>query len=276
MEAAPDGDKLRLEAFRTLAALDPAAAQESAKGLLAVKDRALLMEAINVVSHEPAGAKELANLFLSDKLPRDLLPQVSEGLRRHAAKDAECGKLLTKVLQSGLLLSTDKAEVERVRKLVATRGNADRGKELYLNSKALQCINCHKLEGVGGNVGPDLTRIWDTQSVEKIMEAIITPSKEIKEGYTTYVATTKKGLTVTGLKVAQTAEEVVIRDASGKDVRIATKDLDDLSASKVSLMPEGLIANLSYDEFIDLVAFLKSQKAQESLRGMRPPKEQPR
>src|SRR5205814_10582675 len=143
----------------------------------------------------------------------------SDALRKHAAKDPELNKLLTEVMKGGLLLSLDKAEIERVNKLVQTKGNAQRGKVLYLNHKALACITCHRLEGVGGNVGPDLTRIWETHSVEKIMESMIDPSKEIKEGFQTYVATTKKGQVYTGLKVAQSADEVVLRDANAREIR---------------------------------------------------------
>ncbi len=137
-----------------------------------------------------------------------------------------------------------------------------------MNAKKLACITCHRLEGIGGNVGPDLTRLWETQSLDKIMESLIEPSKEIKEGYQTYVASTKKGQVYTGLKVAQSADEVVLRDANARDVHIAANDIDELKASPVSLMPDNVIAQLKYDEFIDLVAFLKDRKAQESLRGL--------
>src|SRR5262249_19758123 len=153
--------------------------------------------------------------------------------------------------KGGLLLSLDEAEVARVRKLVLTRGKPERGRALYLNSKTLACITCHRMEGVGGNVGPDLTRLWARQSAEKSLESLLDPSKEIKEGYQTYVATTKKGQVYTGLKVSQTASEVVLRDANAKDVIIPTKDLDDLAVSKLSLMPENVVAQLTFEQFLD-------------------------
>ncbi len=61
----------------------------------------------------------------------------------------------------------------------------------------------------------------------------------------------------------------MLRDANGQDIHIPIKDLDELVASKVSLMPDNVMAQLSYDQFIDLVAFLKNRAAQESLRGCR-------
>jgi hypothetical protein len=70
--------------------------------------------------------------------------------------------------------------------------------------------------------------------------------------------------------VAQTADEVILRDAEDKDVRIAARDLEELTASKVSLMPEDAAAQLTQEQFIDLIAFLKDRKVQEALRGLAP------
>ena len=139
---------------------------------------------------------------------------------------------------------------------------------IYLNSKQLACVNCHKLEGLGGQIGPDLTKLWETGTIEKIMESIIEPSKEIKEGFQSFKATTKNGQTFTGLKVIDKPAEIVIRDANGKDTTILRNDLEELTASKLSLMPDNVVSQLTFDQFIDLVAFLKSRESQESLRGM--------
>jgi putative heme-binding domain-containing protein len=138
---------------------------------------------------------------------------------------------------------------------------------VYLNSQKSQCAICHKLEGVGGQVGPDLTRIWDTHTVAKIMESMIDPSKEIKEGYATFSATTKGGQVYTGLRVSADDQQVTLRDAQGKDIVIPRSDLDELVESKKSLMPEGVTAQLSFQEFIDLVAFLKNHDAQQRLKS---------
>ncbi len=260
--------EMRLQALRTLVSLDAKTAREPAKALLDENDVALQGEAVITLGAQADGARLVGERFVAKKLPRELLPQVSEALRKHAGKDPELGKLLTEVMKGGLLLSLDKTEVERLQNLVRTKGNAQRGRELYLNAKLLACINCHRMEGVGGNVGPDLTRLWDTATIEKIMESIIDPSKEIKEGYDTWVATTKKGQVFTGLRVSQNADEVVIREASAREVRIPMKEIDELTKSKTSLMPDNVVSQLSFDQFVDLIAFLKDRKSQESLRGM--------
>jgi putative membrane-bound dehydrogenase-like protein len=262
---------LRTETLRTLDVIDPAAARVIARKLLAAGPGAvdLLRAAIGVLGAEKGGAKWIADRFLARKLPRELLAEVTEALRRHSATDDELAALLARVMKGGLLIPLDnKAEVRRIRQLVQTRGNAERGKKLYLNSKALACSRCHRMEGVGGSIGPDLTRLWETQSVPKILESLLDPSKEIKEGYQTYRAETTAGKIYTGLKISQTKERLILRDGNGVDVRIPAGKLEKLTVLKKSLMPDDVVKHLSLGEFLDLVAFLKSRTAQESLRGL--------
>ncbi len=257
---------LQAEALRTLAVVDPTAVVALATDALETADAALQAEAVRLLGATPAGAKLAGQRFLDKKLPRELLPQVSEALRKHAATDAAAGKLLTAVLRAGLLAPGDPASVEQVRQLILTKGDAGRGRTLYLNSAALACATCHKMEGVGGQAGPDLTRLWDTMSIEKIFESMIDPSKEIKEGYQSYRLVTTKGRTHTGLKITETKADVTIREAGGADVRVPTAEVEELTASKVSLMPDNVVSQLSFDQFVDLVAFLKNRQAQEYLR----------
>jgi len=263
----PEPVALRQEALRTLGVLDFAKTFAVAEKLLDQPDVTLQGEAINVLGSQPQGAKIVGQQFLAKKLSRSLIPQVSDALRRHN-KDPEISKMLGEVMKGGLTLSNEPAEIERIRGLVTMKGDPMRGRALFLNSTTLACIKCHKLEGVGGAIGPDLTRVWDTSTIEKIIETIVQPSKEIKEGYQTYIVETKKGLVFSGLKVIDLPKEIVIREASGRDVRIMREDIDEISQSKVSLMPENVVSELNFDQFLDLVAFLKNRQAQESLRGM--------
>ena len=258
---------LKAEALRTLAALDITAARAAAEKVLDESDTTLLKEAVAVLSATKPGAKLLAERFIAKKLPRDFFPQVNDALGKFAT-DPAVAKLRAEVLRGGLLLSLEPGQIEKIRKLVSTKGDAKKGKELYLNTKLLACATCHQMEGVGGSVGPDLTRIWDTMTVEKILESIVAPSKEIKEGYQAYRLTTTDSKVYSGLKVKEDATEVIIRDATGRDHRVAKDEVESLAASKLSLMPDNVVSQITYDQFIDLLAFLKSKTEQESLRGL--------
>jgi hypothetical protein len=97
---------------------------------------------------------------------------------------------------------------------------------------------------------------------------MIEPSKEIKEGFQTYRVVTADAQVFTGLKIKEDNKEVLIREATGRDVRIAKDEIDSLTPSRVSLMPDNTVAQITYDQFIDLLAFLKNRTEQESLRGL--------
>ena len=267
LESSTEPATVKAEALRTLAAFDPIAARKLAEQLLENPDPTLITEAIATLGSTKAGAKLIGEKYLAKKLPRDLFPRVSESLRKFQA-DPVIAKLNADVMKGGLLLSASPAEVEKLRKLVQTKGDAKRGKLLYLNTGLVACASCHRLEGVGGAVGPDLSRMWETQSLEKLIEGIVEPSKEIKEGFQTYEAVTLDGQSFKGLKVAESPTDVTIRESTGRDVRLKRDDLDVLKPSKLSLMPDNVVSQLTYDQFIDLLAFLKSRAEQESLRGL--------
>jgi putative heme-binding domain-containing protein len=257
---------VKAEALRTVHGFDPPAALAAAEPLLAAADPALVAEAVGILGTTKPGARTVGEKMRDKKLSRDLLPKVSAALRNFP-DDKNLSALHAEVMKGGLLLDKSPAAVEAFSKKVAESGNAKRGKVVYLNTAAVACATCHKLEGLGGAVGPDLTRVWETQTIEKLVESMLDPSKEIKEGYQSFRAVTTAGVAHVGLKVTDTPEAVTIRDANGKYTTIARKDLDDLKPSPVSLMPDNVVSQLGYDQFIDLLAFLKSQKEQESLRG---------
>ncbi len=257
---------VKAEALRTVNGFDPGAALTAAEPLLGAADPALVAEAVGILGTTKPGATLVGERMRDKKLPRDLLPKVSAALRNFP-DDKALQVLHAEVMKGGLLLDKSPAAVETFSKKVAETGNAKRGKQVYLNTAAVACATCHKLEGLGGQVGPDLTRVWETQTIEKLVESMLDPSKEIKEGYQSFRAVTTGGVVHVGLKVTDTPDAVTIRDANGMDTTIARKDLDDIKPSPVSLMPDNVVSQLGYDQFIDLLAFLKSRREQESLRG---------
>jgi hypothetical protein len=110
VRADEDSGALQAEALRTLATLDPAVGRELAGELLRNMKRAekrrprtvgdvreLHNEAVMILGSQPEGAKLVAELFLAGTLPRELLPQVSEALRKHASKHPELAKLMLEV-----------------------------------------------------------------------------------------------------------------------------------------------------------------------------------
>ncbi len=258
--------EVKLEAFRTLSTIDKVAARDLALVLIKEKNIDLQRASILVLVEDLAGAKWIAQEFLAKRIPRELLPEISEGLRKQIPQEASLEAVYQSVLKEGLLISLDSKELERIRTLVKTKGNPEKGREIYLDNRISSCIQCHKLEGMGGTVGPDLTRVWDTQSTEKILESILEPSKEIKEGYQSYQITTTSEQVYIGLIISDTKQEVTVKEATGKIIRIPADEIASRKASPRSIMPENTVSRLSFEQFIDLIAFLKDQKSQEAIR----------
>jgi quinoprotein glucose dehydrogenase len=268
--ADPKAGAVRGDVLALVAQLDFGQGQPLAQRMLSDTDASVAVAAINVLGARADQAETTGRQFVAGKIDRRLLPQVAAVLQNHVAAD-KSGKfatLLAEVFKGGLLVSTDPAELARVEQLVKTTGDPVRGRAVYLSANRSQCVKCHGLEGVGGQIGPDLSKIWQTHTVGKILEAIIEPSKEIKENFQTFVVTTSDGQVHAGLRTSLDDKQVVLRTAEGKDIVIPRGDIDEMAETKRSLMPDGVTAQLSFQEFIDLVAFLKNQAAQESLRTM--------
>ena len=255
---------LKNEILRALAPLDFEAAANLARSALDDKDRNLRQEAIALLGQRPATALEVARRYNAGKLPPEDLARVIEAVRPHATPELQ--EATQTLLKNRLLAAPTGAEARRLREFVQKSGRPERGKAVFLDAKLGNCVACHKLEGVGNAVGPDLTRVWETLSFDKRVESILEPSKEIKEGYATTRVATADGRVLSGLLLADTAEAVVLKDAQGREVRIPAKEVEQKGTDPVSLMPAGVVGHLSFADLADLLAFLGDRKEQESLR----------
>jgi putative heme-binding domain-containing protein len=145
-----------------------------------------------------------------------------------------------------------------VQAVLARRGDAQRGRQWFFAGQAGQCIECHRLQGSGKSVGPDLDGIASRRTRAQLLESILDPPRVIEPLYQTYVALLDDGTVVTGLKVSEDVATVVIRSAEGKDIRMLKLDLDTLQAQPQSLMPSGMAAEMTAQELANLLEFLES------------------
>jgi putative heme-binding domain-containing protein len=147
----------------------------------------------------------------------------------------------------------------RPRTILALEGDPGRGEILFWTEK-MTCGNCHKIGSRGTAVGPDLSEIGKQRTRADILESILEPSRRIEPKYATYVAQTTDGRSFTGLLVKRDAKAVVLRDAQNKEVTIAAKKVEELRPSRLSLMPDGLLAGLTAQEAADLLEYLATRK----------------
>ena len=119
------------------------------------------------------------------------------------------------------------------------------------------CFRCHEQDGRGANIGPDLTTLRGTLTKERLLESLLTPSKEIAPRYTPWLIEMKDGRVLTGLYVDEEVDGTLqLADPAGKIVRIHPREIEVKKPSLKSIMPEGLLNQLTAQEARDLFAFL--------------------
>lgn len=126
---------------------------------------------------------------------------------------------------------------------------------------AAACFTCHRFGNEGGMTGPDLTSAGRRYSAHDFLDQILNPSKEINEQFVPLVIVTDDGLTQTGVVVNLNGDRITVNTDPAdpyKRVDIDRKTIELMEPSKVSPMPAGLLAPLTKEEVLDLVAYVLS------------------
>lgn len=145
----------------------------------------------------------------------------------------------------------------------------DVGQKLF---SVASCVGCHKMNGQGANVGPDLTKLDPKYTPTDVLQHILEPSKKIDQKYRSHLLVLDSGKVVTGLVVKEDAQSIhVIDNPTAPDkVRIVSRDsIEEQEVSDVSIMPRGVLNKLTREEILDLVAFVvaKGDKTHKLFKG---------
>jgi putative membrane-bound dehydrogenase-like protein len=215
--------------------------------------------AVEVLAGTRPGTDWLLALKEKGMLPKELDADAGR-LLRNSPFQGQRNKALVLFPAPGKL---DPKKLPALVELAKRTGDAGRGKQVWDASLAgaAQCAKCHMVRGVGGQVGPDLSMVGKKGSRENLFESVLDPSKAIADQYVQHSVTTTADLTVSGLLVSDTPEAITLRDANGKDTVVPRKEVaGEVRKLKVSIMPQDVVAALSEDELIDLVAYLETLK----------------
>ena len=124
------------------------------------------------------------------------------------------------------------------------------------------CVACHRLNGVGSEIGPDLTKLDPKLKPTDILKDILEPSSQINEKYQTYIFETDAGKTVTGLILEETADTVkVIENPLAKAEPVVLKKSSIESAHEVDDLDhaQGPARQADREEILDLVAYVDAR-----------------
>lgn len=222
----------------------------------------------------PVDAEHAAIVIDALVARRDVEDLIAASLRGKALPEATARLWIERIRQSGrrygalvdairqagglqALAEITPAEAAQIVADVAVHGDVQRGREVYRRER-LNCVVCHRINDVGGRVGPDLSSVGSASRTSDLLESILRPSATIKQGYDTVLALTLDGRVLSGVVQQRTQEFISIRDAENNEHVISMDDVEEIRTGEVSLMPAGLAETLTREDLVDLVCYLSS------------------
>jgi putative membrane-bound dehydrogenase-like protein len=182
--------------------------------------------------------------------PGDLDPQRSRQLVNHPRLDVR--DRARKLLQD--CLPADRKEVLRTyQAALKVKGDARRGRTIFEKN----CATCHRFGGAGHEVGPDISDAA-LKAPDALLVDILDPNAAIDSNYVSYAVTTKSGRLLTGLLSSETPSSVTLKRAEGQTEVVLRQDIEAITSSGTSLMPEGLEKTVAVPDMADLLAFLRN------------------
>jgi putative heme-binding domain-containing protein len=191
----------------------------------------------------------LLDALATQKIPPSLLSAVQRATLLDA-REPEIRRRAATLLKSA---TEAKEELfEPYVKALQDRRDSAHGQQVFRE----KCSSCHQAHGLGYAVGPDLSAEFQ-RAEETVIRDVLAPSNTISPGYVTFSVATTDGRVFSGLLVAESPTSLTVRQAEGKEQAILRKDVDQVRAMSVSLMPEDLPKTVTPRDLADLLAWLR-------------------
>jgi putative membrane-bound dehydrogenase-like protein len=206
-------------------------------------------QALTILLSRPAWLERVVAALESGAIPAGQVSIPHRG-RILAAKDTTLVKRAERLL-GPLAPSVRGPVIEKYRAALALSGDPARGALVYKR----ECAACHKLDGQGHDVGPNLATIRH-RSAEEILIHVLDPNREVSPDFLEYLVRLADGRTVTGIIAGETDAGLTLRRAEGQQETILRRDIEEIASSGRSLMPEGVEQKVSVAEMGDLLGYL--------------------
>jgi cytochrome c oxidase cbb3-type subunit III len=262
-----------------------------AASLLALAFLGLTLSATLGHTEEPTHVREGASLFRANCSPCHGLgahgggrgPDLTSGRWAHGSTDAAIFRTITQGVP-GTEMPANSFEDSEINAIIAylrslspssksaIAGNREKGQQIFFGKGT--CSECHMVNGKGGRLGPDLTRVGAARSTSYLIDSIRQPSKDLSDGmvdpnnhyanalvYDTVTIVTRTGQQVTGIARNEDTFSIQLLDTNQQLRLLLKKDLVSVKHERRSLMPAYTSDVLGDTELRDVVAYL------ESLRG---------
>lgn len=235
-------------------------------------DAALKFEAVRALVDHPSGKRQgpLLEIFRNPQLPTRIRAFAILGLGAEAEKElAVVAKDEKSPLRADALRALNRErqiekgrppakDLDRWLKRLEGKADADAGMRVFFQPR-FQCAKCHRIDGRGADVGPDLSNIGNTDR-RHILESILQPSANVAPHYVAWHLEFANGTVKTGMLTDTNLDVYTYLDAKGERFKVKTSDLAEQRPTAISIMPEGLVDALTDQEVRDLLAYLQARK----------------
>jgi putative heme-binding domain-containing protein len=154
--------------------------------------------------------------------------------------------------RGGSLPNADRQKViDELISVTSRSGDPVAGKAVFKK----HCMTCHMYQGEGNQIGPDLSGVA-VHPKEHLIVDILDPSRSVEGNFRVYQVVTKDGRNFNGLLASESKTAIELVDAEAKKHVLQRDDIEVLSATNKSLMPEGFEKQISADDLTNLLEFL--------------------
>lgn len=208
--------------------------------------------AVSIMLTRPAHTQRLLAAMQQNVITPAVI-DIDQRVRLLQHRDAAIREHATKLL-GGVVSANRKAVADEYSEAISLAGDVEKGASVFRQT----CSKCHKINGVGTDVGPDIS---DTRnrSRDALLYDILDPNRRVDPQFSAYIVVTDDGRSFNGLLVAENDDQITLRQPEGREQVIARAEIEELQATRKSLMPEGIEKDVTVQQMADLLAFLKNR-----------------
>ncbi len=208
--------------------------------------------ALQLLTSNYAGAEQALKLRASKPFAADLESELRFLLHNHS--DNRVRQLAKQ--QIPIDASAANSTIHDYSTLMVLNGDAQRGREIFEKNEAALCARCHKVDGSGTLVGPDLSTIGTKYGAREMLYHIQNPSGAINYNFAAQTFLLGDGRILSGLVLKRDNEVVRLGLATGQQIELKVDEIEEEKTMSASIMPEGLLATLSSQQAADLLEYL--------------------
>jgi putative membrane-bound dehydrogenase-like protein len=219
--------------------------------------------ALRSLAQRQDGGTRVLNLARAGKIPGDLKTEATTLL--YTSPERRVREAAAQLLPPPTL--ADGRPLPPIGELIRREGDPARGRDVFFRAGTSSCGSCHRVQGRGQWVGPDLSTIGVKYGRDELIRSILSPSAAIGYNFRPVVAALADGRVITGLAVEDTPDRLVLKTATGERVAIPASSIEERGTMDVSLMPEGLAQTLSEQDLVDLIVYLATLRQPAGIVG---------